>query len=83
MNEKLVSLSQVKKSFEYAIGLLQDWKETVTESNYEKFEIDVNQHRDLDPVRSVGQISPTGFEQKSPLTLTIVIKDHCNVGKVL
>lgn len=65
-----------------AIRLLKNIKKELTEFNLEhrfhrNLEIAIYQHRDLDPVRTIG------FEQKGPDILSIEVKDYRNQGKYL
>ena len=80
-NTKPLSLSDVRKAIDHAVNALEKVKEKITELNYKKFEISINENRDLNPIRSVGCLSPVGFEQSSPVILSVVIKNYCNVGK--
>jgi len=73
--------SDVLRGIDNAIDLLKNVKKGITESNFNDFEILVSNNRDIKPIYS--SFEAIGFEQSGSDDLSIVVKNRCNVGKLL
>jgi hypothetical protein len=75
--------TELKLYLDQCIKSIETVKDFVTDSNYEKFDVSITQHRDVDPTYEMGKIDATGFKQKSGCELEIKIVDNRKKGQVL
>jgi len=61
------------KSLDNLIERLQEFKGEINDQNYHKFNIFVSEHRELEPIRDLGDV--VGHFQKTPIYLDIRIAD--------
>jgi hypothetical protein len=75
--------AELKLCLYQCIKSIETIRNLITDSNYDKFDISITQHRDVVPVYEMGKIDATGFKQKSGCELEIKIVDNRKKGQVL
>lgn len=72
--------TELKHYLDQCIKSIKTVRDFVTDSNYDKFDVSIIQHRDVEPIYEMGKIDATGFRQNSGCELEIKIIDNRKKG---
>jgi len=76
--------ADLRNCIDHCIKVLKSYRKNINNSNYHLFNINMTEHRNLDPIRTMNSWgNVVGFEQKSGITLQITIVDNRKKGHTL
>lgn len=72
----------LNKGIDQAINILKRFKDTLSEKDPDCIQMRIEQGKDLKPFFEFGSVEPTGLIQKGNESISIVITDATNDGKI-